>query len=529
MREIIGYLDQEKDRPSFLGVSHDFYDLKLLFDNTTNDNRALRHAVLTNNEQEVIWLLKWRGVDGKRVDPYARHGSFIKYACKSNLNILRAFIEFGEVSLSYKNFSSAVNAESLEIVHFMLAYGIVPVADDGNCLLSQACSRGNLPMVKALIEDGRMAPSQEIRDGFEYACSGRHDDVVDYLLDNSHFLQSKNIRSGLNLAAFYNNESIVKRLLAHPLCDPTVNNCEIFRYTHYVKIIKHLIDDGRVNLTICDNIIINQAAIYGEWDSLQLMLDYARDLDPSIPNNEIFIAACEHANLDLAKRMLSDERVFKKEKKNNHGFEIAIESGKIAIITLLCQWPNLVTYDNLCRGFLKIVSHSYVEIIRYFMEEKLVDPSFYDNEAIITAVHAGNEEVIKILLADTRVNPGARQSNALIDAIKTRQSLEIIEALLKSPHVDLAAQHNLPIIEAVKSGRAAVVSLLLKYPAVDPSIDHHTPLRIACKRDYTNIIKILLNDRRFDYKDIILLEKMTRNDVLGSDKNTTDSTKRKRA
>ena len=52
----------------------------------------------------------------------------------------------------------------------------------------------------------------------------------------------------------------------------------------------------------------------------------------------------------------------------------------------------------------------YTDIVRLLLADSRVDPSDYDNEAILCACRCGHVNVVRVLLADSRVNPAVRDN-----------------------------------------------------------------------------------------------------------------------
>ncbi|UCG51380.1 MAG: ankyrin repeat domain-containing protein, partial [Candidatus Latescibacterota bacterium] len=113
------------------------------------------------------------------------------------------------------------------------------------------------------------------------------------------------------------------------------------------------------------------------------------------------------------------------------------------------------------------VVRGQLEIVKLLLKGKRVDPSARDNEAILYAAQFGHTEIVELLLKDPRVDPSANR-NAAIRRAAENGHVGIVELLLKDPRVDPSARDNEAIQRAAFSGHLEVVELLLKHPDVDP-------------------------------------------------------------
>jgi ankyrin repeat protein len=100
------------------------------------------------------------------------------------------------------------------------------------------------------------------------------------------------------------------------------------------------------------------------------------------------------------------------------------------------------------------------------------------NQNLTFASRDGDEEMVKILLADSRVDPSFEDNEALyVAAVWGR--LHIVKVLLAHPLVDPSAKNNATILMAEKSGHLDVVKLLLLSARVACSEVDHTELVLS--------------------------------------------------
>jgi len=125
-----------------------------------------------------------------------------------------------------------------------------------------------------------------------------------------------------------------------------------------------------------------------------------------------------------------------------------------------------------------------------------VDPSQQDQWAIRTASAKGHLSVVRLLLRDGRVDPGARGHFLPVHHVAKRGRMA--RCLLRDMPVDPSAQRNLPILAASALGHAKIVRLLLNDARVDPSVNDQEPLRMASRYGHFEVVDCLLDDARVD-------------------------------
>jgi hypothetical protein len=149
---------------------------------------------------------------------------------------------------------------------------------------------------------------------------------------------------------------------------------------------------------------------------------------------------------------------------------------------------NPTSFDNFA---IKAAStHGYTEIVKLLLADPRVDPSANNNSPIKAASTHGYTEIVKLLLADPRVDPSANNNSAIRKASANGYT-EIVKLLLADPRVDPSAAENYALQKASTYGRTEIVKLLLADSRVDPSANNNYALRIARRRGHTAIVNLL--------------------------------------
>lgn len=129
----------------------------------------------------------------------------------------------------------------------------------------------------------------------------------------------------------------------------------------------------------------------------------------------------------------------------------------------------------------------------------LADPStnpVADNWILDSLVSLGRAEIIKILLADGRMDPMFEGGSALYRAMRLYKN-DCVYAFYADPRVDFA-NINISIVWAAERNELNMVERLLLDPRIDPSVAENGAIREAARNGNIAVVKRLLKDRRVD-------------------------------
>ena len=136
-------------------------------------------------------------------------------------------------------------------------------------------------------------------------------------------------------------------------------------------------------------------------------------------------------------------------------------------------------------------TNSYIGLIRFILNNKVFSFQTEYDYAIGEAAYYGNLEVVKLLLADKRVNPAAA-----IKVASRKGNVEIVKLLLEDGRADTSVCYNYAIGIASQEGHVEVVKLLLEDGRVDPSACDNCAIREALAYGRADVVKLLLSDER---------------------------------
>ncbi len=241
------------------------------------------------------------------------------------------------------------------------------------------------------------------------------------------------------------------------------------------------IEDGRLSLLrpllsdkFCPINLLSMASITarrGHVDLLKFLLGTFRDPEPL---DSVFSTACMHGHSNIAKLLLADSRVT----NYTSALWTAVVNNCVDIISELLDRSPLMGL-----AFIDTLRESSVDILNVFLKH----PNFkVENNIMKTiidiAVYESSPECIKILLNDGRFAVDC----ALLSATAHR-NYSAVKLLLADSRVDPSENSQVVIHTAVEKGDIDMVRILLTDPRVDPS----GAIDIARLRGHDQIVDIL--------------------------------------
>jgi hypothetical protein len=135
--------------------------------------------------------------------------------------------------------------------------------------------------------------------------------------------------------------------------------------------------------------------------------------------------------------------------------------------------------------------HGHNAVVERLLQDKRVDPSANNNNAVRLAACFGHLAVVERLLQDKRVDPSANANCAVLHAAYFGH-LAVVERLLQDERVDPSARDNCAVRWAAQNGHFAVVDRLLEDDRVDAAValQHSRPedrRRFECRERLTEI------------------------------------------
>ena len=276
----------------------------------------------------------------------------------------------------------AIYNEDVVFVHFLLSQGIVP-----GYLFVEACHCGITEIVRLLLLDPRVDPSANDNEAIQHAISERNTEIVRLLLADPRVDPSTNENFPIRTSSHVGYTEMVRLLLADPRVDPSTNNNEPIRTASangHAEVVRLLLADPRVDPSADDNEAIRTASAHGHTKVVRLLLADPR-VDPSTTDNSPIRTSSHFGHTEIVRLLLQHPRV-DPTARNNEAIQNASVNNHKEIVRMLLAWSS---------------------------GNKQVDPAAGDNTPLIEACVHGNIEIVQLLLATKRVDPSARDNEAI--------------------------------------------------------------------------------------------------------------------
>lgn len=152
-------------------------------------------------------------------------------ACRlGNLEFVEYCLKQKDLVIDYQDFESAVRFSQTNVVKKLLQDPRFDPSANSNSLIRIAAQKGNLEIFKCLLNDSRVDPSDNENAAINIAEMWRHDDIVDLLLDDDRVNPSIYSNTILRQYCCRGNMHLVRKILqnkhSRPIgCHPALFAC----------------------------------------------------------------------------------------------------------------------------------------------------------------------------------------------------------------------------------------------------------------------------------------------------------------
>ncbi|KAI9344387.1 ankyrin repeat-containing domain protein [Obelidium mucronatum] len=253
-------------------------DSKYKIDPAAANQQSIRHACEVrhslkepNNAGRLVQLL----LADRRVDPTVNQSeAFWKAADRGNLEIVKALLEDGRVTGHFLAALAAASNGHAEVVELLMKDEQVrKEASESSNILCRAATGGHINVLGVLL--GYPIQISHAHRALEKSAERGKLNAVEYLLSHSRLQDLDVTYSTLASAVGSGNEEMVRFLLAHPRLyvrkDAWVLSNAV--YEGYLSIVKILLEDGRCNDANDNSDSVQEAARTGSLDMLQALID----------------------------------------------------------------------------------------------------------------------------------------------------------------------------------------------------------------------------------------------------------------
>lgn len=170
-----------------------------------------------------------------------------------------------------------------------------------------------------------------------------------------------------------------------------------------------------------------------------------------------------------------------------------------------------ITHGNLSESdlehaFYMCVLYGHTNLIRTLLHQG-IDPSVCDNRAIVAAADKGHLKIVRLLLADRRVDENSDVSRGAFARSASKGHLKIMQLIAKDPRFGANTTWGLGLICSAADGRSNVLlHILSNYVNFIPMSKIFNALNFACDGGHVDCVGFLLpfitrdawtNDRPF--------------------------------
>ena len=165
------------------------------------------------------------------------------------------------------------------------------------------------------------------------------------------------------------------------------------------------------------------------------------------------------------------------------------------------------------------------EIVRRLLKDSRVNPRARNSRAIAYIFSFDKSGVVKTLLEwrgpnGEKIDPSVRNNQAIIDASRSGND-EVIKLLLKDPRVDPRTANNISIFLASRHGYYKTVKTLLSWRGlngekVDPSSGYDRAIQIASRYGHDEVVKLLANIPKIKYRSPATIRYLVLNNIYNA-------------
>jgi ankyrin repeat protein/nucleoside phosphorylase len=388
--------------------------------------------------------------------------------------------------------SYSTEGDYQEAIRYLLKAGRDISSQKDQTVLSWAAERGNIALVKILLETGRVDVNSKARHGqtpLWFAARNGHKAVVKQLLSTGRVdADSKAIygQTPLSFAAMKGQETVVKLLLATGCVDVDCKINNIYGQTP----LSLAAQNGR-------NGVVKQLLATGQVDV---------GFKDSSGRTPLSLAA-GNGHEAVVKQLLATGRVEvdSKDSSGSTSLSLAAMNGHEAVVEQLLATGRVEadSKDSSGQTPLSGAAHNgHKAVVKQLLAPGQVDVGFKDSYGwtpLSWAAQNGCKAVVKQLLATDQVDVGFKDSSGRTPlswaAQKGRKA--VVKQLLATGQADVDSKDSsgrTPLSWAAQKGRKAVVKQLLATGQVDvdsKDSSGRTPLSLAAGNGHDAVVKLL--------------------------------------
>jgi ankyrin repeat protein len=221
----------------------------------------------------------------------------------------------------------------------------------------------------------------------------------------------------------------------------------------------------------------------------------SRDLAPQFKQEAFRIAVMPTFKKDIILELVKDGEV-DPSCYNDAAIRYACKMGFDDLVELLIKDPRVESTLSDCAPLRLAIVNGHFRVTQLLVKHPLVSPSGSRNESICLASGLGHVEIFTLLL-EHGVDITTRDNQAMKNAC-TKGHVQILKLILADPRVDPSFSNNVALLLACKGGHVPIVQLLLQDDRIDPSLNRNEALLNAVACNQWQVVKVLIEDGRID-------------------------------
>ena len=275
-----------------------------------------------------------------------------------------------------------------------------------------------------------------------------------------------------------NRDQIVKLMLEKKLVDASINFNHGVRWAlknDKTDLLDWFLSDSRVDVSIDDNAALNKMIEKSDLKAVEWLLENNKVAETAgssleqvikLNKNDIFLIMLPKV------KPLKDAAYVAFQEKQYSMAKLLLLDGKVDPV-----------FGSAGQLIIKASEEGQSEIVQVLLNDKRVDPSCFNNHALILAAGGDHLEVMKLLLADPRVN----FDKAAIEYAATKGKLQALKMLFNDPRFKKFDYSN-AIKGAKREKHTEVVDFLLAMSNIDPETNKDL-FAAGAYIDFANLMK----------------------------------------
>ncbi|XP_055381299.1 ankyrin repeat and KH domain-containing protein mask isoform X2 [Condylostylus longicornis] len=444
-------------------------------------------------------------------------------ACTDNdVNTVRRLLGKGNIDIDSTDdgeslLSMACSAGYYELAQVLLAMSAAQVEDKGqkDCTpLMEAASAGHLDIIRLLLSHNADVNAQCTTGNtpLMFACAGGHVEVVKVLLSHGAHVedQNENGHTPLMEAASAGHVEVAKVLLEHGAGINTHSNefkesaLTLACYKGHLNMVKFLLEAGADQEHKTDEMhtALMEASMDGHVEVARLLLDSGAQVNMPTDSFEspLTLAACG-GHVELATLLI--ERGANIEEVNDEGYtplmEAAREGHEDMVALLLMKGANInATTEETQETALTLACCGGFTEVAEFLIKQGANLELGASTPLMEAAQEGHTELVRFLLENgANVHAQTQTGDTALTHACENGHTDAAEVLL---YYGAELEHEseggrTPLMKACRAGHVCTVKFLISKGAdvnKETASNDHTPLSLACAGGHQAVVEHLL-------------------------------------